>query len=146
MKGTLWENCQDGNLGDVRNALENDGADPNSIGEEAEETRSCLMIAAANDRAEVVSLLLQQPTIEVNRRGPINWTALHWACVNNSEATLRRLLSATGVDVNPLSGTNFTPIMVAVMFGATECVRVISAVAEVDLDCKFPGGESLEER
>ena len=59
---------------------------------------------------------------------------------------MRRLLSATGLDVNPLDVDNKTPIMVAVMYSSTECVRLMSEVAEVDLDCKFPDGQSLEER
>jgi len=141
---TLWENCRDGNLGVVKNFLENDGADPNSIRQEGT-IHTCLMIAAGRNRAEVVSLLLDQPTIEVNKRGGYhNNTALHHACFNNCEAALKRLLSATGVDVNPLDVDNKTPIMVAVMYSSTECVRLMSAVAEVDLDCKFLDGQTLE--
>ena len=141
---TLWENCRDGNLGVVKNFLENDGADPNSIRQEGT-IHTCLMIAAGRNRDEVVSLLLDQPTIEVNKRGGYhNNTALHHACVNNCEAALKRLLSATGVDVNPLDVDNKTPIMVAVMYSSTECVRLMSAVAEVDLDCKFLDGQTLE--
>ena len=143
---TLWENCRGGNITEVRRSLENDGADPNSVQAEGS-TMTCLMIAADYDHAEVVSLLLDQPTVEVNRRGDhLNSTALHWACLNNSDAALRRLLSATGLDVNPLDELNRTPIMMVVLFGSTECVRLMSEVAEVDLDCKFPDGQSLEER
>ena len=143
---TLWENCRGGNITEVRRSLENDGADPNSIQAEGS-TRTCRMVAAACIRAEVGSLLLDQPTVEGNRGGGhLNSTALHWACLPNSEAALRRLLSATGLDVNPLDELNRTPIMMVVLIGSTECVRLMSEVAEVDLDCKFPDGQSLEER
>ena len=122
------------------------GADPNSV-ELQGSSWTCLMIAAAYNRAEVVSLLLEQPTTEVNRRGGFfNETALAIACGNNSEASLRRLLSANGLDVNLLDRFNWSPIMVAVRWNLLECVRVLSAVAEVSLDCKYPDGESLEER
>ena len=105
------------------------------------------MAAARHNRAEVVSLLLNEPTIEVNRgEYYYNWTALHVACYHNSETALRRLLAAAGVDFNPLDSSNVTPIMEAVTNGSIECVHLMSAVAEVDLDVKFPDGRSLEER
>ena len=135
------KSCEAGNLEEVRRALET-GADPNSY----DGDWTCLMIAAEQNHAEVVSLLLEQPTIEVNMVGPHDETALHLTCLYNKEAALRRLLSATGLDLNPLDEDNRTPIMMAVWLGATECVRLMSEVAEVDLDCKFPDGQSLEER
>ena len=111
------------------------------------------MIAAEENHAEVVSLLLAQPTIDVSMVGWCNMTALHLACVHNSAAALRRLLSAPGLDVNGFyaHGCGITPIMFAVGHGALECVRLLSAVAEVDLDGKYPDypndpHESLEER
>ena len=144
----LAKSCEAGNLEEVRRALET-GADPNSC----DGDWTCLMIAAEKDHAEVVSLLLEQPTIEVNTVGWRNQTALHLACMNNSEAALRRLLSVSGLDMNGWTwdgdGPFFTPIMFAVSHGHVECVRLLSAVAEVDLDCKFPdrmNNHSLEER
>ena len=75
---TLYENCMVGNLEEVRRALENDGADPNSVEQEGS-TYTCLMVAARHNRAEVVSLFLNQRTIEVNRREDYyNRTACMW--------------------------------------------------------------------
>ena len=150
----LWEDCKAGNLEEVRRALET-GADPNSYDESYDGSRgsmTCLMIAAEENHAEVVSLLLDQPTIDVNMVGDHNGTALHFACVRNSEAALRRLLTAPGLEMNGFYGFGLTPIMFAVGHGALECVRLLSAVAEVDLDRKcfdYPDyfiHESLEDR
>ena len=131
----LWWNCEAGNLEEVRRALET-GADPNSRESSWTYSRTCLMIAAEENHAEVVSLLLDQPTIDVNMVGDHNGTALHFACVRNSEAALRRLLTAPGLEMNGFYGWGYTPIMFACMHGALECVRLLSAVAEVDLDRK----------
>ena len=134
----LWEDCEAGNLEEVRRALET-GADPNSYDESYDGSRgsmTCLMIAAEENHAEVVSLLLDQPTIDVNMVGDHNGTALHFACVRNSEAALRRLLTAPGLEMNGFYEWGYTPIMFACMHGALECVRLLSAVAEVDLDRK----------
>ena len=154
---TLFMNCLQGKLAEVKRALGTDGADPNSIDSEGD-NRTCLHIATVIDCEEVVALLLKQPTIDVNRRGDImnctalrvacyhNGTALHAACLSNSIASLRRIVAAPGVDYNSLDRINRTPIMRAVHYGAIECVRVLSAVTEVDLDCKYGDGQSLEER
>ena len=146
----LWEDCQAGNLEEVRRALET-GADPNSC-DGSFGGSTCLMIAAQENHAEVVSLLLDQPTIDVNMLGDHDATALHLACVHNSEAALRRLLTVPGLEMNGFYGFGLTPIMFAVGHGALECVRLLSAVAEVDLDRKcfdYPDyfiHESLEDR
>ena len=85
----LAKSCEAGNLEEVRRALET-GADPNSY----DGDWTCLMIAAEQNHAEVVSLLLDQPSIKVNMVGPHDETALHLTCLYNKEAALRRLLSA----------------------------------------------------
>ena len=146
----MWENCKAGNVEEVRRALET-GADPNSRESSWTYSRTCLMIAAEENHGEVVSLLLDQPTIEVNMVGACNETALHLACIRPNEAALRSLLSAPGLDVHALYSGKFTPIMFAVGHGNVECVRLLSAVDEIDLDCKCDFGfelnnASLEER
>ena len=144
----LWEDCEAGNLEEVRRALET-GADPNSRESSWTYSRTCLMIAAEENHGEVVSLLLDQPTIEVNMVGACNETALHLACIRPNEAALRSLLSAPGLDVHALYSGQFTPIMFAVSHGNVECVRLLSTVAGINLDCKYPdymNHESLEER
>ena len=147
----LWEDCKAGNLEEVRRALET-GADPNSREDNSIYSSTCLMVAAEKNHAEVVSLLLDQPTIDVNMLGDHDVTALHLACVHNSEAALRRLLTVPGLEMNGFYGFGLTPIMFAVGHGALDCVRLLSTVTEVDLDRKcfdYPDyfiHESLEDR
>ena len=135
----MWEDCKAGNVEEVRRALES-GADPNSHEESWTYSSTCLMIASEENHGEVVSLLLDQPSIEVNMVASFDETALHIACSRGNEAALRRLLSAPGLDVHVLYSRKLTPIMFAVGHGNVECVRLLSAVAEIDPDCRFPAG------
>ena len=141
----LYRRCRDGKVEEVREALVGGvwgGADPNSTN--GHET--LLMAAAFGNHEKIVHLLLAQPWIEVNKRGRYNDTALHNACASGSNACLIKLLAVPGVDVNVLNRNNETPIMWAVSSGNTEAVRLMAAVGRVNLDCKFPDGQSLEER
>ena len=142
----LYRKCRDGKVEEVREALIGGvwgGADPNSTN--GHET--LLMAAAFGNHEKIVDLLLAQPWIEVNKRGRrYNDTALHNACASGSNACLIKLLAVPGVDVNVLDRNNETPIMWAVSSGNTEAVRLMAAVGRVNLDCKYPDGQSLEER
>ena len=141
----LWEKCCNGEVEQVRQALAS-GADPNSTGTDGPGSpRTLLMIAAWTNREEVVDLLLATDGIEVNNGGgDSNTTPLHYACIFGRGAIIIKLLGAPGINVNALDNCNHTPIMYALQCGRTETVRLMAPVA--DLDCKFPGGQSLEER
>jgi len=92
------------------------------------------MEASWKNHDEVVALLLSRPGIEVNARDEKNYTALHWACYNGSLACLSRLLAVPEVQLNERNSWGNTPIMVAISWGKTEAVRLMAAVAGVDLD------------
>ena len=142
----LSEKCRDGEVQQVKEALAN-GADPNSTddGGVFSFQSTLLMIAVLKYRVEVVDLLLATDGIEVNKRGGNNNnTPLHISCDLDRGAIIIKLLAAPGIDVNALDTDNRTPIMVALDNAETEAVRVLAPVS--DLDCKFPGGQSLEER
>ena len=124
----------------IREALDS-GADPNSTMGGAYST--LLMAAVLNNREEVVDLLLATDGIEVNKRGNHS-TSLHTACVHDRGAIIIKLLAAPGIDANALNSYNHTPIMWALYNGATEAVRLMAPVA--DLDRNYPDGQSLEER
>ena len=72
------------------------------------------------------------------------FTLLMIAAMNHRVEVVDLLLGAPGINVNALDNDNYTPIMLALLLGSTEVVRVLAPVA--DLDCKFAGGHSLEER
>ena len=126
----------------IREALDS-GVDPNSEGELG---LTLLMIAASNNWEEVVDLLLATDGIEVNKRGAGRGeTALHFARYwQGRGAIISKLLAAPGIDINALDNLNRTPIMSVLDRGRTEAVRLMAAAA--NLDCKFPDGQSLEER
>ena len=127
----LWEKCSAGKSKEVREALQA-GADPNSTS--GPKNSTCLMEASWKNHDEVVALLLSRPGIEVNARDEKNYTALHWACYNGSLACLSRLLAVPEVMLNERNSWGNTPIMVAISWGKTEAVRLMAAVAGVDLD------------
>ena len=134
----LWEKCSAGKLKEVREALQA-GADPNSTG--GPRTSTCLMEASWKNHDEVVALLLSRPGIQVNARDEKNYTALHWASYNGSLACLSRLLAVPKVQLNERNSWGNTPIMVAISWGNTEAVRLMAAVAGVDLDIKDTEGQ-----
>jgi len=121
-----------------------------------------LITAASFNQEELVDLLLAQEGIEVNARGGYyGHTALHIACGKGSIACVNKLLAFPGIDVNALDQDKKTPIMWAVdqwpvASGSTEALRLLAAVGQVNLDCKFADwqssqmgfadGQSLEER
>ena len=147
----LYEKCRDGEVQQVKEALAN-GADPNSTddGGVFSFQSTLLMIAVLKYRVEVVDLLLATDGIDVNIKRTDGRTALHLAIYSASwgmdtHPIIIKLLGAPGINVNALDNDNYTPIMLALLLvGRTEAVRVLAPVA--DLDCKFPGGQSLEER
>ena len=136
----LWEICRQGNLEELRNALQA-GADPNSrrLGD------TCLMVAVRAQREEVVDLLLAQPGIEVNFANIARVTALHWACSTGNVAVISKLLAVPGIQLNATSKYRRVPIMEAIISGNTDAVRLMAAVEEVDLDARDFSGSSLED-
>ena len=141
-RNKLWEKCSLGKVEEVRKALE-EGADPNTTDGEREIT--CLMVALEKNQVEVVDLLISCPAIEVNAKDPINRTALHFACWKGDVAMLSKLLAVPGLLFNERMDRGRTPIMAAIKFGRPDAVRLMAAMAEVDLDVKDNDGNNLEQ-
>ena len=141
-----------GNVEDVRAALQA-GGDPNT----SEETgKTFLMCAIMRGKEEVVNLLLEQPSIEVNAKDDGDNTALHWACAGGNVAILNQLLAAPGILVNERNSNGRTPIMEAIWNDNIDDVWLMAAEAKVDLEVGHPNfphnhplgdpyGESLED-
>ena len=142
----IWLKLSAGNLEEVRAALQA-GGDPNTRG--GLDNKTCLMWAIIRGNEEMVDVLLEQPSIEVNAKDNDENTALHWACrcgrVSNV-AILNQLLAAPGILVNERDSDGWTPIMLAIYSEAVRvmAVRVMAAVEEVDLDVSH-NGRSLED-
>ena len=107
--------CMKGTLEEVREALAN-GADVNERCEEFKGTS--LINAVFDDNEPLVSLLLQQPGIQVNAKDGYKngWTALHYAAFNRGDKgrkVIRLLLNYTGIDMEIRDILGETPLMKA---------------------------------
>ena len=153
----LWASCRPGELQMARELLLA-GADPNT--KAGCNNWTCLMEAIWGSQEEVVDLLLAQPGLDVNAKNNNNSTALHYACEfdlysmdyacvirnrNRNIAILSKLLAVPEILVNERDSKGWTPIMVAIIFGKPEAVRVMAAVENVDLEVRSSNGWSLED-
>ena len=84
---TLFDICKKGTLEEVREALAN-GADVN---ERERFLETSLMEAVCHANEPLVSLLLQQPGIQVNAKNIAGWTGLHYAALYCSGAKGRKV-------------------------------------------------------
>ena len=84
---TFVDICNTGTLEEVRGALAN-GADVNERDEEHFKMTG-LMRAVVRQNEPLVSLLLQQPGIQVNAKDCVGWTALHYAAYQGHPHVVR---------------------------------------------------------
>ena len=119
----LWEGCLRGDLRLVKKHLDR-GVDVNYH----RGGISCLMAAVKEGQNyEIISLLLQQPEIDVNAQGNTGRRALHMAAgCRGTPAILRLLLDFPGIDqeaeVAPysyVSTAGKTPLMYSIAYGTT---------------------------
>ena len=97
---TFFEICKKGTLREVRDALAN-GADVNESGlikyrdgENEEKIKwTSLMLAVDRNDEPLVSLLLEQPGIEVNAQDEYGRTALHHAAFEDNRNVAKMLLN-----------------------------------------------------
>ena len=126
----------------MRKALE-EGVDPHT--ESVSWNKTCFALSVLKDQEEVTGLILSWPGIEVNAKDHTNSTALHYVCGSSNVAILRKLLAVPGLLLNERSNSGLVPIAWAIRFGNVEGVRMMAAVAEVDLEVLDNQGRSLEE-
>ena len=109
---SFFDICENGTLKEVRRALAN-GADVN----ERDEYRTILMEAVRDNNEPLVSLLLQQPGIQVNAEDFEGRTALHHAAFHCSgtkgRKVIKLLLNFPGIDTEITDNTGITPLMLA---------------------------------
>ena len=84
----LWQLCWEGRLEELKEALDK-GQNVNSC----KGNTSALMGAVSNFHNSIVSLLLEQPTVDLNRTDITGETALHFAAKTGNAEGVRLLLA-----------------------------------------------------
>ena len=116
---------QSGNL-EIVKLLVKFGADVNAGAEKP------LFAAATKGHVEIVRFLLESGADPDAPKPNRSWTALHTALVTSNPEIATILIDA-GADVNAVSETGATPLMVAVKWGYTEIVeRLLAEGARTD--------------
>ena len=107
------------------------------------------MCAMYNGDTEIVKLLLEQPTVDLNCTDISGQTALHKAAWNdNGEAVkkLKMLLADPRLTThNQKDDSGWTPAMMAAYRKRAGFLRELVAHPSVDLDIKDQNGRSLED-
>ena len=126
-----------GNLPAAKACLDR-GADVNYLHDT--DGTTCLMGAVLGKHQELVSLLLEQPGIEVNAKGDGGRTALHEAARRDAPAILRLLLDFPGIDREAQAENMQTPLMDSITFGLTVQMEEFLKTPKVLLsDARLPG-------
>ena len=143
----LWQLCKEGKLAGVREALAR-GEDVNSKDEKY--NRTALMWAMKKRDTEIVKLLLEQPTVDLNCTDKTGNTALHIAAMLANAKGVKMLLADPRLTThNHKSIYGSTPAMRAISASFTcrdaGVLRKLVAHPSIDLDTKDIFGKSLEE-
>ena len=131
---SLYTFCESGDIDGVRAALGR-GEDVNRIWQHGDcgnfrcaDNPNCdfkalpLQGAIKGNHLDIIALLLQQPSIDVNLRTFVGYTALNMACMLGRTMIVRQLLSFPGVDPDLSNDLGRTPLMEASFRGHSRCV------------------------
>jgi serine/threonine-protein phosphatase 6 regulatory ankyrin repeat subunit B len=88
---------------------------------------SPLYIASRKGHAEIVSVLLDAPNIDVNLASSVGATPLYIACERNRLDVVKLLVRARGINVNQCREGGVSPLYVASLKGFAEIVSVLLA-------------------
>ena len=142
IEAPLWQLCKQGNLAKVREAIAR-GEDVNG---KDEGKWTALMLAIFERDTEIVKLLLDQPTVDLNCTNFNGQTALHVAAwKDNVEALKMLLVDPRLTTYNHKNNYDWTPAMMAAHWKKAGALRELVAHPSVDLDTKDSFGRSLEE-
>jgi len=95
-----------------------------------------LSAACVGGRADVVSMLLKVPGVEVNSASRFGWTPLHICCFYEERLEcLRILLADPRVSTDVLTGDGCTALWNAAYYGRTDVIKImIASGREIDWD------------
>lgn len=101
-----------------------------------------LVSAAESGRVEVVRLLLDTPTVDVNEGDESLWTALMSAIENRHVEIVRLLLDAPNIDVNARDRRLWTALMFAAYGGNKVIVRLLLAAPGINVNAHGRWGKT----
>ena len=116
-----------GKMEDIRNILAN-GVDVN--GKKESTGTTILMEAVRRKRGGLVSLLLEQPDIQVNAKNKDNWTALHFvvqaqhSTKHSTKKMIQSMLNFPGINTEIANDRGETPLMMATRVNNEYFVKV----------------------
>lgn len=140
------EACRRGNLDKVEAFLES-GVDVNSVTEFGEEF--ALMVAVKLNNLELINILLDQGDIDVNMESrPSNITSLMMACHDDRPEIVKKLLKNKNIDLNRQDIYGNTAMMVAVLAGSVNCLRLLSThcIGRLELFFSIKGNKFLSRK
>ena len=97
--------------------------------------RDLLHIAARSGNAELVSLMLQQPSLDPNEESYAGFSALSCACNETGEEVIRVLLADQRTDPNLDDEAGYPPLHYAVLYNL-RAVEVLIDHPRVDIDVR----------
>ena len=118
----LFTICWENNIEKMRQALAG-GFNPNQ--KFNERGIKALHIAALSGHQEMVSLLLQQPGIELNPKTQNKGTPLHLAAFHGRQEVVALLLQQPGIDTNAANEDGWTVLHVAAYNGQEEVLALL---------------------
>jgi len=142
---TLYSHCESGNVDEVKAALRR-GEDVNRIWQHGacgnprcpkdpycDFKATPLQGAIKSNSTDVIALLLQEPSINLNVRCGHNYTALNLACITGNLSIIRQLLKAPGIDPNIPNDFGRSPLLEAYFRKHQDCVEELLEVDGVNL-------------
>lgn len=102
--------------------------------------KSVLHTACDEQRVQFVDFLAQQPSINVNLKSSVGYTALHYACKHNL-CTVIELLLQKNISINAAGEHGNTPLMLACRYGNLEAMNLLLK-NQVDVNIKNSSSES----
>jgi len=141
----IHQAAYDGALAEVNRLVAEDAGRLNATIEENirmgdhESVKGCtpLMLAAWQGHDAVVKRLLELGAGAGLKDGD-GRSAAHWACVGRQAPCLGLVLDA-GAPINGFAYGDWTPLMLAGLHGATECVRLLLARGDEEMDVNTIG-------
>ena len=104
---------------------------------------SLLMFAATRNKIPLLSLMLEQPLIELNLVCDEGTTAFQYAAIRGHGEALKLLLEHPSISVNLVCArSGFTALHMAAYQGKSEAVQLLLADPRVDVNCKDPKGDT----